>query len=326
MILPVTETHLSIHHSEQHYPVFVKTEDLPHAEGPVVISEEKLTAEARTVADDNLPVQFEQPSYEQETELDIETPVQEESIDRDQEQRILHSQEEIPSTAWHQQGNVEAQTRRQVVIHDERIQEEHFQQEQIQGKQIQQQLPDAALPDQEQFASERNFPPDDSSVPWMQESAPDNVQQSDEFYTPEEQVIPQSHSYSQEYQEESYEQDNVPASSDSHEPWVMVDYPTAEEQENYFQPEDSVGQTQEGEMEMPTKEYVTQDEREMEMPTEEYVAQDERELEMPTEEYVAQDAEEEADYQYYDEEQRMDNEEVDEPQPPEVCAVHCIVN
>lgn len=296
MILPVTETHLSIHHSEQHYPVFVKTEDLPHTEGPVVISEEKTPAEAQTVADGNLPVQFEQPSYEQETDQDIETPAQEESIDRDQEQRIVHSQEEIPSTAWHQQGIVEAQTQRQEVVRDEQIQEEHFQQEQIpgeqpQGEQIQQELPDAPLPDQEQFTSERNFPPEDSSVPWMQESAPGNVQQSDEFYTPEEQVIPQSHSYSQEYQEESYEPDNVPSSSDSHEPWVMVDYPTAEEQENYFQPENSLGQTQEGEMEM------------------------------PTEGFVAQDAEEEADYQYYDEEQRMDNEEVDEPQPTEVCTL-----
>lgn len=314
MILPITEAHLPIYHSEQHYPVIVKTEDLPPVVGPVVISEEKPPGEPQTVGDDNLPVQHEQQSYEQEA--GEETLVQEESVEhgavvRDQEQTVLPSQEEITSKASYQPGNIEEQTREEE-IQDEQIQEEQIQQEQIQQEQIQQgqiqqeQIPeeqifqheqiqddqiqqglsDAPLPDQEQFASA-----EDSSVPWMQESAPDNVQQSDEFYTPEEQVIPQSHTYSQEYQEESYE-DNVLVSSDSHEPWVMVDYPPAEEQEDYFRSEDSVDESRQ------------------------------EELEMPNEGYVPQEAEEEADYQYYDDEQRMD-EDMDEPQPAEVCTLYC---
>ncbi len=303
MILPIAEAHLPIYHSEQHYPVIVKTEDLPAVTGPVVISEERPPVKPQTVADDNLPAQREQQSYEQE--VGEETLVQEESVDRDaevrdQEQRDLPSQEEITSTAPYQPGNVEEQTQeeenhdeqiqeeqirhkqiQQGKIQHEQIQEEQFQHEQRQDEQIQQELSDAPLPDQEQFTTA-----EDSSEPWMQESAPGNVQQSDEFYTPEEQVIPQSHTYSQEYQEESNE-DN--------EPWVMVDYPPAEEQENYFRPEDSVDESRQ------------------------------EELEVPNEGYVPQEAEEETEYQYYDDEQRMD-EEVDEPQPVEVCTVNCKYN
>ena len=296
-MLPITETHLPIHHSEQHYPVIVKTEDFPRVAGPVVISEERPPVQPQSVAEDNL--QHEQQSYEHETAE--EAPAQEERVDHDavvhdQEQRELQSQEEIAGTALYQPGNIEEQTCEEE-IQDEQIQQEQFQEEQIQheqfqDKQIQQELPDAPLPDQERVASERSFPAEDSSVPWMQESAQDNVQQSDEFYTPEEQVIPQSHAYSQEYREESYEDDAL-VTSDSHEPWVMVDHPSAEEQENYFRPEDSIEETRQVE------------------------------LEMSNEGYVQDEAEEEADYQYYDDEQRMDNEEVDEPRPSEVCTLHC---
>ena len=289
-MLPVTQTNLPIYHSEQHYPVIVKTEDFPHLAAPIVISEERPPPEPPTTAGDNLPVQPEQQSYVEQAEE--EAPLQEEFSDRgvadqDQEQRILHYQEDVPDTTVYQPDNIDEQTPDEQV-QDEQIQGEEFQQEQIhdeQGRgvqiQVQQKVSDAPLHDHEQFTSEGDSSAEDSSAPWMQESTPVNAQQAaDEFYTPNEQVIPQSQAYSQEYKEDSY--------NDS-EPWVMVDYPPVEEQDNYFPPEDRVRESQQVE------------------------------LEMESERYVPQEAEEEADYQYYNDEQRMDNDEVEEPQPAEVC-------
>ena len=325
-ILSITETHLPIYHSEQHYPVLVKTEDLHRIAEPVVISEEKPPVERETLADNDLPVRQEQQSYVQEEEEEEEAPVQEEIVDgnvvgRNQEQSILHSREEITSAALYEPGNIDEQMQEEQIqdqqvqdeqieeeqIQDEQIQEEQIQEEKIQDEQIQDQqiqdeqiqqfqeeVPDVPLPDQERFASERHYPAEDSSAPsWMQESAPVNAQEPDEFYTPEEQVIPQSHAYPQEYQEESYE-DNVPVSPDSHEPWVMVDYPPAEEQENNY------------------------------LPAENNISESHQE--MPQERFAPQVAEEEAEYQYYDDEQRIDNEELDEPQPVEVSTVSTSLN
>ncbi|XP_020614291.1 uncharacterized protein LOC110052505 [Orbicella faveolata] len=56
VMLPITQTHLPIHHSEQHYPVIVKTENFPHIPAPIVISEERPPLEPQTVVGDNLPV------------------------------------------------------------------------------------------------------------------------------------------------------------------------------------------------------------------------------------------------------------------------------
>ena len=289
-MLPITQTHLPVYHSEQHYPVIVKTEDFPHITGPIVISEERPPLEPQTVIGDSLPVQAEQQSSVEQAEE--EASVQEGFLDRGvadhgQEPRILHSHEEVPQTAVYQPDNVDEQAPDEQ-IQDEQIQGEEFQHEQSQGVQIQveqrQEVSDVALPDHEQFTSERNFPAEDSSTPWMQESV--SAQQEDEFYTPNEQVIPQSQAYPQEYQENSY---------DDSEPWVMVDYPPVEKQDTYFPPEDRVYENQQVE------------------------------LETANERYLPQEAEEEAGYQYYDDEQRMDNEEVEEPQPAEVCRVHCAV-
>ena len=287
--------HLPIYHSEQHYPVIVKTEDFPRIAGPIVISEERQPLEPQTVLDDNLPVQPEQQSYVEQAEE--RGPTQEEILDRsvtdhDQEQRVLYSQEEAQNAAVYQADSIDEQQTLDEQIQGEQIQGEAFQHEQIQDEQIRrvqiqveqlQEASEAPLHDHEQFTSEGNFPAEDPSTPWMQESAPVNAQQPDEFYTPDEQVIPQSQAYSREYQEDSY--------NDS-EPWVMVDYPPAEEQDNYFPPEDRFRESQQVEREM------------------------------ASERYLPQEAEEEADYQYYDDEQRMDNDEADEPQPAEVCRVH----
>ena len=291
VMLPITQTNLPIYHSEQHYPVIVKTEDFPRLAAPIVISEERPLLEPQTIAGDNLPAQPEQQSYVEQAEE--EAPLQEEFSDRgvadqDREQRILHYQE-VPDTAVYQPDNIDEQTRDEQ-IQGEQIQGEEFQHEQThdeqsRGVQIQaeQQVSGAPLPDQEQFTSERNYSVEDSSTPWMQESMPVNAQQpADEFYTPNEQAIPQSQAYSQEYQEDSY---------NNSEPWVMVDYPPVEEQNNYFPPEDRVSESQQVEMEM------------------------------ESERYLPQETEEEADYQYYNDEQRMDNDEVEEPQPAEVCRV-----
>ena len=285
-MLPITQTRLPIYHSEQHYPVIVKTEDFPHITGPIVISEERPPLEPPTVIGDNLPVHAEQQSYVEQAEE--EASLQEESLDHgvaghDQEPRILHSQEEVPDTAVHQPDNIDEQAPDEQ-IQDEQIQEE-FQHKQNQGAQLQVeqlQVSDAPLRNHEQFTSEGNVPAEDSSAPWMQESTPVNAQHEDEFYTPNEQVIPQSQAYAQEYQEDFY---------DESEPWVMVDYPPAEEQDTYFPPEDRAYESQRVE------------------------------LEVASDRYLPQEAEEEADYQYYDDEQRMDNEEVEEPQPAEVCRV-----
>lgn len=292
-MLPITQTHLPIYHSEQHYPVIVKTEDFPHVTGPIVISEEQPPLEPQTRSDDNLPVQPEQQSYVEQAEE--EGPMQEEFSDRgvvdhDQEQRVLLSQEEAPNTSVYQADNIEElQTQDEQVqdehIHGEEVQHEQIQDEQSQGVEIQveqlQEVSDAPLRDHEQFTSKGNFSAEDSSTPWMQESVP-VYEQPDEFYTPNEQVIPQSQAYSQEYQEDSY---------DNNEPWVMVDYPPAEEQDSYFPPDDRVSESQQVEQEM------------------------------TSERYLPQEAEEEADYQYYDDEPRIDNDEADEPQPAEVCRV-----
>lgn len=292
VMLPITQTNLPIYHSEQHYPVIVKTEDFPRLAAPIVIAEERPLLEPQTIAGDNVPVQPEQQSYIEQAEE--EASLQEEFSDRgiadqDQEQRILHYQEEIPDTAGYQPDNIDEQTRNEQIqdekIHGEELQSEQIHDEQGQGVQIQveQQVSDAPLPDREQFASEGNFSVEDSSTPWMQESTPVDAQQpADEFYTPNEQVIPQSQAYSQEYQEGSY--------NDS-EPWVMVDYPPAEEHDNYFPPEDRVSESQQVE------------------------------LEIERERYLPQETEEEADYQYYNDEQRMDNDELEEPRPAEVCRV-----
>ena len=279
VILPITETHLPIYHPDsEHYPVIIKTEDVLRVPGPAVILEEKPPVEPQTVADDHLPTQQEQQSYNVH-ETGVEAVAQENIGDhniidnRIVDQDVSHSQEEIPSTALYEPDNIHEQTQ------DEQIQEEE---EEMRVEQIREEASHIPVPDQEQIASE--FAED--SAGFVQESAPDSTQEPDEFYTPEEQLIPQSDAYAQEYQEESY-QDNVLVTSDSHEPWVMVDYPPAEEQGSHVNRDDSESQQ------------VQQ--------------------EMAYDRFAPQAAEQEEEYQYYADDQRIDTEEIDEEQPVEVC-------
>ena len=243
--LPITESNLPIHHSGgEHYPVLVmKTEDAPFGTHvPVVIPEEKPHIGQQTITGDDAPAQLkgqslDQRAVEQKNDQELveqsynqkaaEEPLREQETDKEhsivednQEQRVLHSQEETEASAMYEPGDVVEQMREQ---RQEEIAEDSF-------------------ADQGRFAPEdgESIPAQDASVPWAQETTPMDTQEPDEFYTPEEQNIPQSHSYAEEYQEEFYNGD-VLVSSSSEEPWVMVDHPQAPEQENYSPPHDDVG-------------------------------------------------------------------------------------
>lgn len=211
--LPTAGTHVPVYHSQEHYPVIVmKSEDAPptgHVQ--VVIPEEKPSIEPQPVAGADLHAHQEEQSYDQEaveehaTEQEIEDPNV--NVD-DQEQRILHSQEQTETAAMYEQTPEQAQE-----------------------------------VDQQRFAQEErdNLPAPDSSVAWMQEPATEDAQEPEAFYTPEEQNIPQSQSYPEEFQEESHGGD-VLVSSDSHEPWVMVEYPPPQEEDDYYQEDMNVPQ------------------------------------------------------------------------------------
>ena len=292
--LPLTESNLPTHHSGgEHYSVLVmKTEGAPFgAHVPVVIPEEKPHVEQQTVASDDVPVQLEGQSFDQrdveqkyeqelveknDDQIAVEEPVMEPEIDEerdvvedDQEQRVLHSrEEETEAFSMHEPGDVVEQMHEQ---HQEEIAEDPF-------------------ANQQRFASDdvESIPVQDASVSWTQETAPMDTQEPDEFYTPEEQNIPQSHSYAEEYEEESYDGD-VLVSSSSHEPWLMVDYPQAPEQENYLPPDD-------------------------------INAHQEEPVEMLNERFAPEVPEEMAEQVYHNEEEGEEVEEAEEPPAVEVCS------
>lgn len=258
--LPLTESNLPIHHSGgDHYPVLVmKTEDAPFgAHVPVVIPEEKPHIGRQTIAGDDAPVQlkgqsFDQRAVEQKNDQELveqsydqkaaEEPTREQEmgaehsiVEDNQEQRVLHSREETEVSAMYAPGDAVEQ------MHEQR----------------QEEIAEDSFADQGRFAPEddESIPAQDASVSWAQETTPMDTQEPDEFYTPEEQNIPQSHSYAEEYQEEFYNGD-VLVSSSSHEPWVMVDYPQAPEQETYSPPQDDVSAHQEEPVEMPNERFA----------------------------------------------------------------------
>ena len=114
-------------------------------------------------------------------------------------------------------------------------------------------------------------------------------EQHAELSTPEEQNIPQSHPNTDGLQQESYE-DNTFMTSDSREPWVMVDYPLAEEHDSIVNHDDNEPPQTQQDMEHNSFEPET--------------------------------AEEENDYQDYVDDQRIDTEDIEDEQPEqrtEVC-------
>ena len=296
--LPLTETSIPIYQSEQHYPVIVmKTEDAPvTAHVPVVIPEEKPASEPQTIASDEMPVQHEEQSYEQEPAVDGVTEQEMEDhnvIDGEQEQNILPSQEETENVGMYEPGDD---------VDEQSYGQPH--------EQPQEEISAIPVAEEQRFVPEEseNLPAQDSSVSWMEKPVPADTQEPEEFYSPEEQDIPQSHTY-EDYQEESHDGD-VLVSSDSREPWVMVDYPPAPEQENHFLP------TPEQENYFPPA-----PEQENYFPSQDNISGPPRmPMEIPNEQFT-HEVPEEAENEYHYEEEGAENEEADETPVVEVCTM-----
>ena len=280
VIIPITDSDQGMYPSDsEHYPVIIKTEDdrIPGSDVPL---EEKISFEPKVVEDDHLPAQQEHQSQNMlETE---EEALEQQSIpERDlegnnQDQENSHSLVEITNKSLLEPEIIHEQ------IQGDQMQEE----EEMPIEQIQEETENVPVPDQNQIASENAA----LSRGFVQESAQGNAQeQHAELYTPEEQNIPQSHPNTDGLQQESYE-DNTFMTSDSHEPWVMVDYPLAEEHDSIVNHDDNEPPQTQQEMEHNSFEPET--------------------------------AEEENDYQDYVDDQRIDTEDIEDEQPEqrtEVC-------
>lgn len=280
VIIPITDSDQGMYPSDsEHYPVIIKTEDdrIPGSDVPL---EEKISFEPKAVEDDHLPAQQEHQSQNMlETE---EEALEQQSIpERDlegnnQDQENSHSLDEITNKSLLEPEIIHEQ------IRGDQMQEE----EEMPIEQIQEETADIPVPDQNQIASENAA----LSRGFVQESAQGNAQeQHAELYTPEEQNIPQSHPNTDGLQQESYE-DNTFMTSDSHEPWVMVDYPLAEEHDSIVNHDDNEPPQTQQDMEHNSFEPET--------------------------------AEEENEYQDYVDDQRIDTEDIEDEQPEqrtEVC-------
>lgn len=280
VIIPITDSDQGMYPSDsEHYPVIIKTEDdrIPGSDVPL---EEKISFEPKAVEDDHLPAQQEHQSQNMlETE---EEALEQQSIpERDlegnnQDQENSHSLVEITNKSLLEPEIIHEQ------IQGDQMQEE----EEMPIEQIQEETANVPVPDQNQIASENAA----LSRGFVQESAQGNAQeQHAELYTPEEQNIPQSHPNTDGLQQESYK-DNTFMTSDSHEPWVMVDYPLAEEHDSIVNHDDNEPPQTQQEMEHNSFEPET--------------------------------AEEENDYQDYVDDQRIDTEDIEDEQPEqrtEVC-------
>ena len=280
VIIPITDSDQGMYPSDsEHYPVIIKTEDdrIPGSDVPL---EEKISFEPKAVEDEHLPAQQEHQSQNMlETE---EEALEQQSIpERDlegnnQDQENSHSLVEITNKSLLEPEIIHEQ------IQGDQMQEE----EEMPIEQIQEETANVPVPDQNQIASENAA----LSRGFVQESAQGNAQeQHAELYTPEEQNIPQSHPNTDGLQQESYE-DNTFMTSDSHEPWVMVDYPLAEEHDSIVNHDDNEPPQTQQEMEHNSFEPET--------------------------------AEEENDYQDYVDDQRIDTEDIEDEQPEqrtEVC-------
>lgn len=280
VIIPITDGDQGMYPSDsEHYPVIIKTEDdrIPGSDVPL---EEKISFEPKAVEDDHLPAQQEHQSQNMlETE---EEALEQQSIpERDlegnnQDQENSHSLEEITNKSL-----LEPE-----IIHEQIQGDQMREEEEMPIEQIQEETADIPVPDQNQIASENAA----LSRGFVQESAQGNAQeQHAELYTPEEQNIPQSHPNTDGLQQESYE-DNTFMTSDSHEPWVMVDYPLAEEHDSIVNHDDNEPPQTQQDMEHNSFEPET--------------------------------AEEENEYQDYVDDQRIDTEDIEDEQPEqrtEVC-------
>lgn len=280
VIIPITDSDQGMYPSDsEHYPVIIKTEDdrIPGSDVPL---EEKISFEPKAVEDDHLPAQQEHQSQNMlETE---EEALEQQSIpERDlegnnQDQENSHSLEEITNKSL-----LEPE-----IIHEQIQGDQMREEEEMPIEQIQEETADIPVPDQNQIASENAA----LSRGFVQESAQGNAQeQHAELYTPEEQNIPQSHPNTDGLQQESYE-DNTLMTSDSHEPWVMVDYPLAEEHDSIVNHDDNEPPQTQQDMEHNSFEPET--------------------------------AEEENEYQDYVDDQRIDTEDIEDEQPEqrtEVC-------
>ena len=274
--IPATETPAPFYQLEQHYPVVVmKTEDAPlTAHVPVLIPEEK-PAIQQTATGSEMPVLREEPGYQpQRADVDVaDQQVEVHNVDEgDQAHIIVYSQEERDNEDLPEPGNASEQMHEPA---QEDISETPVTEQQVIAPELKDNLP--------------------AQVSWTQETTPVGVQETDEFYISEEQDIPQANSaYAGEYREESHDGD-ILVSSETREPWVMVDYPPAEEvKENRFLPQDNLSAPEHVQMET-TNDQLMQEIQQPQML-------------------------EEAEREYHNDVEGVENEEVDETP---VVEVHC---
>lgn len=253
----------------------MKTEDAPlTAHVPVLIPEEK-PAIQQTATGSEMPVLREEPGYQpQRADVDVaDQQVEVHNVDEgDQAQNIEHSQEERDNEDLPEPGNASEQMHEPA---QEDISETPVTEQQVIAPELKDNLP--------------------AQVSWTQETTPVGVQETDEFYISEEQDIPQANTaYAGEYREESHDGD-ILVSSETREPWVMVDYPPAEEvKENHFPPQDNLSASEHVQMET-TNDQLMQEIQQPQMP-------------------------EEAEREYHNDVEGVENEEVDETP---VVEVHC---
>jgi len=251
----------------------MKTEDAPlTAHVPVLIPEEK-PAIQQTATGSEMPVLHEEPGYQpQRPDMDVaDQQIEVHNVDEgDQVQSIVYSQEERDNEDLPEPGNASEQMHEPA---QEDISETPVTEQQVIAPELKDNLP--------------------AEVSWTQETTPVGVQETDEFYISEEQDIPQGNTaYAGEYREESHAGD-ILVSSETREPWAMVDYPPAEEvKDNRVLPQDNLSAPEHVQMETTNDQFM----QEIQQP------------QMP----------EEAEREYHNEVEGVENEEVDEKPVVEV--------
>ena len=229
------ETDVSAHLSEETAPVpAVKTEDAPVVEDLSVVGEG--TPVVRE--EEKIPVPIGQqgtgsdlPSQPEEQEL-TEERNDEEAMEQSHHQSLSEEQE-----MGDQDANFETPQKSMLQDQEEMVGSAAEGPNDVVDEQApaqpQEEISEVPFVDQEGFPAkeEEKAMQQDSSIPWQE--GPDQVemQKADEFFISEEERIPQSQSHTNEFQRDGYHED-VLVPSETREPWLMVDYPTAPEKEN----------------------------------------------------------------------------------------------
>ena len=222
------ETDVSGHLSEEVVPVpAIKTDDAPVVEDVPVVGEEE-----------KIPVSVEQQSAE--SDLPTQPEEQESTEERNDKEAMEQSYHQSPSEEQEmgdQDANFETPQKSMLQDQEEMVGSAVEGPSDVVNEQApvqpQEEISEVPFVDQEGFPAkeEEKAMQQDSSIPWQE--GPDQVemQKADEFFISEEERIPQSQSHNDKFQRDGYHED-VLVPSETREPWLMVDYPTAPEKEN----------------------------------------------------------------------------------------------